>query len=208
MPRALVPMARFSPKRTKFSVSSRVPCSTLAIDCGWVSPRCLATAGRRRSRSMITVRMSGWCARLKARLRPTVVLPQPAVGEVTPTEVQPLSRIIRTALVRIMSKVVCTGSRRSKVTMRFCRITAGAGVKLSSSAQTGPAARGAGQARPSTGRRGAPEDAAAGAAARCSLAFWIAAWMRSIIVSYAPRQNRLPRPTAAPARRSNRSSGR
>ena len=159
---------------------------------------CLAIAGRRRSKSISTVCMSGWCARLKARLRPTVVLPQPAVGEVMPSEVQPLSRIIRSVLVRIMSKVACTGSRRSKVTIRFVRITAGSGVKASSSAQTGPAGRGAGQRSPA-GRRGA----GAAPLSRCSLAFWIAAWIRSITVLFyrgtprtGPGRQLAPSPTA------------
>ena len=95
-----------------------------------------------------------------------MVLPQPAVGEVIPSEVQPFSRMVRTVLVRIMSKVVCTGSRRSKVTIRFARITPGSGAKGSSSGQTGPAGRGAGQGpRASAAARGA------GMALRCSFAF-------------------------------------
>ena len=48
--------------------------------------------------------MSGWWARLKARLSASVVLPHPLVGEVMPIEVQPPRCMVRSILVRRMSK--------------------------------------------------------------------------------------------------------
>ena len=83
------------------------------------------------------MRTSGWWARLKARLSAAVVLPQPLVGEVMPSEVQPFCRSTRRILVRIMSKVVCAGSVSAKVTIRCCAISCGSGSKAASSAQAG-----------------------------------------------------------------------
>ena len=76
----------------------------------------------------------------------------------------------------MMSKVAVRRDRRpAKVTMRFGASSRGSGSKAASSAQPG---RGAG-ARPRDRPRG-PTPGAARPAPRCSLAFWMAAWMRSI----------------------------
>jgi hypothetical protein len=73
--------------------------------------------GRRRSNSIRIVRWSGLRAKPMARLQAVVVLPQPIVGEVMASRVQPFLRIVSRILVRRISK----GAQRpaSAVTIRF-----------------------------------------------------------------------------------------
>ena len=171
------------------------------------SPMCLATAGRRRSRSTSTVRTSGWCARLKARLSADRGLAA-AAGRRGDAERGPAVLAAWSAASWCAScrRWCAPGRRRSKVTMRLRAHQPRVGLE---GRELGP-----GRARPAAarGRRGrAPAPAAprrgGDASPRCSLAFWMAAWMRSITSSLlvcrpAPAvwsRGRRGRPPPAPA---------
>ena len=103
-----------------------------------------------------------------------MVLPQPLVGEVMPSEVQPLRCMVRSILVRRMSKWLWAGSTSSKVTMWFRASSRGSGSKAASSAQAGPTWDARCGPRPGPTPPTPPGDGAS-TAPRCSLAFWIAA---------------------------------
>ena len=130
------------------------------------------------------MRTSGWWARLKARLRLVVVLPQPLVGEVI-AERGPA--VLPQRAQDLGAHHVEGGMRRVGVGEGDDAVAAPSAAGRARRPRARPRRAPARALRPrapaaAAGDRPRPAARAAPAPAvvRCSLAFWMAAWMRSI----------------------------